>query len=59
MVPPADSGASAAEHDYHGHKHPYHLVDPSPWPFIGSISAFIMAIGAVPVSYTHLRAHET
>ena len=47
MVPPADSGASAAEHDYHGHKHPYHLVDPSPWPFLGSISAFVMAIGAV------------
>ena len=47
MVPPADSGASAAEHDYHGHKHPCHLVDPSPWPFFGSISAFVMAIGAV------------
>ena len=47
MVPPADSGASVAEHDYHGHKHPYHLVDPSPWPFFGSISAFVMAIGAV------------
>ena len=47
MVPPADSGASAAEHDYHGHKHPHHLVDPSPWPFFGSISAFVMAIGAV------------
>ena len=47
MVPPADSGASAAEHDYHGHEHPYHLVDPSPWPFIGSMSAFVMAIGAV------------
>ena len=47
MVPPADSGASIAEHDYHGNKHPYHLVDPSPWPFIGSISAFVMAIGAV------------
>jgi cytochrome c oxidase subunit III len=27
--------------------HDYHLVDPSPWPFIASISAFIMAIGAV------------
>ena len=47
MVPPADSSASAAENDYHGHKHPYHLVDPSPWPFLGSISAFVMAIGAV------------
>lgn len=47
MVPPADSGASASDYDYHGHKHPYHLVDPSPWPFIGSMSAFVMAIGAV------------
>jgi cytochrome c oxidase subunit III len=27
--------------------HDYHLVDPSPWPIIGSISAFIMAIGAI------------
>ena len=47
MVPPSDTGASAAEHDYHGHKHDYHLVDPSPWPFIGSVSGFVMAIGAV------------
>ena len=28
-------------------KHDYHLVDPSPWPIVGSISAFVMAIGAV------------
>jgi cytochrome c oxidase subunit III len=27
--------------------HDYHLVDPSPWPFVGSVSAFIMAVGAV------------
>ena len=27
--------------------HDYHLVDPSPWPAIGSISAFIMAVGAI------------
>ena len=47
MVPPAESGASATEYDYHGHKHPYHLVDPSPWPFIGSISAMVLAVGAV------------
>jgi len=47
MVPPAESGASATEYDYHGHKHPYHLVDPSAWPFIGSIAAFVMAVGAV------------
>ena len=47
MVPPADNGASATEFDYHGHKHPYHLVDPSPWPFIGAMSALVMAVGAV------------
>jgi cytochrome c oxidase subunit 3 len=28
-------------------RHDYHLVDPSPWPAIGSISAFIMAVGAI------------
>ena len=28
-------------------KHDYHLVDPSPWPIIGSIGAFVMLAGAV------------
>jgi cytochrome c oxidase subunit 3 len=28
-------------------KHEYHLVNPSPWPLIGSISAAVMMIGAV------------
>ena len=28
-------------------QHDYHLVDPSPWPIIGSVSAFIMAVGAI------------
>ncbi len=28
-------------------KHDYHLVDPSPWPFTGSLGAFILAIGLV------------
>ena len=27
--------------------HDYHLVDPSPWPAVGSVSAFIMAIGLI------------
>jgi cytochrome c oxidase subunit 3 len=27
--------------------HDYHLVDPSPWPFLGSVGALIMAIGAI------------
>ena len=28
-------------------QHDYHLVNPSPWPLLGSIGALIMAIGAV------------
>ncbi|HRJ68571.1 MAG TPA: cytochrome c oxidase subunit 3 [Beijerinckiaceae bacterium] len=31
----------------HGKTHDYHLVDPSPWPFVGSVSAFVMAVGAI------------
>jgi cytochrome c oxidase subunit 3 len=33
-----------ASHDAH---HDYHLVNPSPWPFVGSVAAMVMAIGAV------------
>jgi cytochrome c oxidase subunit III len=33
--------------DAHAKKHDYHLVDPSPWPFIGSVSALILAIGFI------------
>lgn len=28
-------------------KHDYHLVNPSPWPFVGSAAAMVMAIGGV------------
>jgi len=28
-------------------KHDFHLVDPSPWPAVGSISAFVMAVGLI------------
>ena len=28
-------------------QHDYHLVDPSPWPFLGAIGALVMAIGGV------------
>jgi cytochrome c oxidase subunit III len=28
-------------------QHDYHLVNPSPWPFIGAVGALIMAIGGV------------
>ena len=31
----------------HAKTHDYHLVDPSPWPVVGSLSAFVMAVGAV------------
>lgn len=31
----------------HAKHHDYHLVNPSPWPLIGSISAFLMAAGFV------------
>jgi cytochrome c oxidase subunit 3 len=34
-------------HDAHAQKHPYHLVDPSPWPLIGAMTAFVAAGGAV------------
>ncbi len=31
----------------HARHHDYHLVDPSPWPLVGAVSAFIMAVGAI------------
>ena len=30
-----------------GVKHDYHLVNPSPWPLVGSVAATVMAMGAV------------
>jgi cytochrome c oxidase subunit 3 len=27
--------------------HDYHLVDPSPWPIVGSVSAFLLAVGGI------------
>ncbi|OQM74742.1 cytochrome c oxidase subunit 3 [Manganibacter manganicus] len=36
--------------DAHAHaqpQHDYHILDPSPWPFIGAIGALVMAIGGV------------
>lgn len=35
----------------HSTNHDYHIIDPSPWPLIGSISALVMAVGAV--AYMH------
>jgi cytochrome c oxidase subunit 3 len=39
-----------AHGDGHAHavpKHPYHLVDPSPWPIFGAIAAGLLATGGV------------
>jgi cytochrome c oxidase subunit 3 len=34
--------------------HDYHLVNPSPWPIVGSISAFVLAVGAIIFMRTRL-----
>ena len=31
----------------HAKHHDYHLVNPSPWPLVGSIAAFVLAIGGI------------
>ena len=33
--------------DGHSNEHDYHLVDPSPWPLVASVAAFITAVGAI------------
>ena len=40
-------------------KHPYHLVDPSPWPFIGSLAALLLAFSAVTFMHPDLFGAET
>jgi cytochrome c oxidase subunit 3 len=30
-----------------GHSHSFHLVEPSPWPALGAMAAFVTAIGAI------------
>ena len=29
----------------HATKHPFHMVNPSPWPALGAFSALVLAIG--------------
>jgi cytochrome c oxidase subunit III len=41
--------------DGHAKNHDYHLVDPSPWPFVGAIAAFVTAIGAVTYMANHTK----
>ncbi|MCO6048549.1 cytochrome c oxidase subunit 3 [Mesorhizobium sp. RP14(2022)] len=33
--------------DAHAKHHDYHLVNPSPWPLLASVGAFVMALGGV------------
>src|SRR4030095_16988986 len=49
---------SATHTDAHGHdahkpNHPYHLVDPSPWPLVGSIAAIALTGGLVQFMHGH------
>ena len=34
-------------------KHPYHLVDPSPWPLFASFSAFMTTVGGVMYMHSY------
>jgi cytochrome c oxidase subunit III len=38
----------------HGKQHDYHIIDPSPWPFVGAIGALVMFFGAVAWLRHHL-----
>jgi cytochrome c oxidase subunit III len=42
----AQSADLGHEHTHHVPQHDYHLVDPSPWPIVGSISALLLTVGA-------------
>ncbi|MFD0988374.1 cytochrome c oxidase subunit 3 [Methyloligella solikamskensis] len=37
----------------HAKNHDYHLLDPSPWPIVGAVSAFVLAVGTVQFFVTH------
>jgi len=52
-APAVHGGAHADAHGHDAPKHPYHLVDPSPWPIIGSIAAGALAAGAVLFMHGH------
>ena len=38
---------SASTDEHSGHGHDYHLVDPSPWPALGALAAFLLTFGVV------------
>ncbi len=42
---------AAGEHSASPYKHPYHLVDPSPWPLLASFSAGALVLGIVLLAH--------
>lgn len=48
----ANKTTTVATHDgTHEKGHPYHLVDPSPWPIVSALSALVLAVGAVDLMH--------
>jgi cytochrome c oxidase subunit 3 len=45
--------ATTESHAAHEAKHPYHLVDPSPWPIIGATAALLTTVGMVLFMHKH------
>src|SRR5689334_15153301 len=39
-------------------KHPFHLVDPSPWPLFASFAAFVTTVGAVMYMHAYTGGGE-
>ena len=46
-------GHHGGGHAAHKPNHPYHLVDPSPWPLVGSIGALALTFGLVQFMHGH------
>ncbi len=46
-----DTMAQLASEPAAPHKHPYHLVDPSPWPLVGSLAGGALVLGIIMVSH--------
>ena len=45
--------------DAHVKHHDYHLVDPSPWPIIGAVGAFLTAVGFIYAMHVALPEDAT
>ena len=43
----------AEAHAHPTPQHPYHLVDPSPWPIVGAVSAFALAVGTIAFMHSN------